>query len=87
MDSGVHPVYLFPMIAVARGLILTGRSSGFRIFLLARTFPLGYAKQWLVSGFRPRIQRRDRAGFKPASLLSLNSTYQLQPTPVSVPSQ
>ncbi len=87
MDSGVHPVFLFPMVAVTRGVTQTGRSSGSRIILLARTFPLGCTKQWLLSGFRPRIQRRDRAGFSPASLLSLKSTCHVQTTRASHISQ
>src|SRR5512133_2646390 len=45
---------------------LLGRSSGFRFFLLA---PLPtWIRQW-ISSSRPRLQRRDRAGFTPASLL------------------
>ena len=73
---GNAPSLLFPKFsAVARSTLVTGRSSGYRITLLARTFPLGYAKQWHFTGFRPRVQRRDRAGLQPASLLSLNGTY------------
>jgi hypothetical protein len=38
--------FLFPKLsAVDRSAIVAGRSSDSRITLLARTFPLGYAKQ------------------------------------------
>lgn len=53
---------------------LLGRSSGSRITLL--TAPSRESNLSGVCGVRPRIQRRDRDGFKPSSLFSRSNTPQ-----------
>ena len=53
---------------------LLGRSSGSRITLL--TAPSQESNLSGVCGVRPRIQRRDRDGFKPSSLFSRSNTPQ-----------
>ena len=64
---GNAPSFLFPkLFAVVAALLVTGRSSGFRIILLARTFPRGYAKQWLTGLSSPDTAagpRRIQTGF------------------------
>lgn len=53
---------------------LLGRSSGSRITLLAA--PSRESDLSGVCGVRPRLQRRDRDGFKPSSLFSRSNTPQ-----------
>jgi len=49
-------------------LFITGRSSDSRVVLL--TQPSHPTRVVTIAGFRHRLQRRDRAGIAPASLLS-----------------
>ena len=47
----------------------SGRSSDSRIILLAAPSHPASTRKWLICGFRPRLQRRDRSRFKRDSLL------------------
>lgn len=58
---------------------LLGRSSGSRITLLAA--PSRESDLSGVCGVRPRLQRRDRDGFKPSSLFSRSNTPQAPKSP------
>ncbi len=71
----MHPVSFFPRSAVTRSTSWTGRSSDSRIILPPEPSHLVSQGSGLI-GLRPRLQRRDRAGFSPASLLSAIGTCQ-----------
>lgn len=66
----LRPFLLLPTLVRAKAASNNhpGRSSGFRIFL--HPTPSQAQRPVAFCGFRPRLQRRDRAGFTPASLLN-----------------
>jgi hypothetical protein len=75
LDSGMHPVYFFPSFWLSLAALLSQAG------LLTPGSPyLSDLPTWLpqavvATDFRPRSQRRDRAGLQPASLLSRHGTY------------